>query len=111
MKTIFGYGSGQMNADINISKAQIAKFCHANHVTRLALLGDAVPDYYPGETRVKMLVEYVPGSTPGGFAFVRMQRQLGEIIGQSVDLHALNDRMRSGFWPQAIAEAQNIYAA
>ncbi len=100
-----------MDAKINIPKAQIAKFCRSNHITRLALLGDTVPDYYPGETRVKVLVEYAPGHTPGGFAFVGMQRELGKILGHSVDLHALNNRMRSGFWPQAIAEAQNIYAS
>ena len=100
-----------MDTKVSIPKAQIAKFCRSNHIARLALLGDIVPDYYPGETRVKMLVEYVPGHTPGGFTFVRMQRQLGEIVGHSVDLHALNDRMRSDFWPQAIAEAESIYAA
>ena len=100
-----------MNTESSIPKAQITKFCRSNHITRLALLGDAVPDYYPGETRIKLLVEYAPGRTPGGFAFVGMQRELGKILGHSVDLHALNDRMRSEFWPQAIAEAQNIYAA
>ena len=99
-----------MDATINFPKAQIAKFCRSNHITRLALLGDIVPDYYPGETRIKLLVEYAPGHTPGGFAFVGMQRQLGEIIGHSVDLHSLNPRMHSDFWPQAIAEAEDIYA-
>ena len=100
-----------MDAEINIPKSQIAKFCRSNHITRLALLGDTVPDYYPGETRIKLLVEYAPGHTPGGFAFVGMQRELGDILGHSVDLHSLNNRMCSDFWPQAIAEAQNIYAA
>lgn len=96
---------------VSIHKAEIAKFCRSNHITRLALLGDAVPDYYPGETRVKVLVEYAPNHTPGGFAFVRMQRQLGEILCHCVDLHALDhNRMRLGFWPQALAEAQDIYA-
>ena len=36
-----------MDTSINIPKAQIAKFCRANHITRLALLGGAVPDHYP----------------------------------------------------------------
>lgn len=111
MAAILNYESGKMDTEISIPKAQIAKCCRSNHIARLALLGDAVPDYYPGETRVKMLVEYAPGCIPGGFAFVRMQRQLGEIIGHRVDLHSLNDRMRSDFWPQVIAEAENIYAA
>ena len=99
-----------MGSEINVPKGQIAKFCRSNHITRLALLGDTVPDYYPGETRIKLLVEYAPGHTPGGFAFVGMQRELGDILGHSVDLHT-HGGMRSAFWPQAIAEAQNIYAA
>ena len=99
-----------MDTKVSIPKAQIAEFCRSNYIARLALLGDIVPDYYPGETRVKMLVEFDPEHIPG-LAFFRMQRELGEIIGHSVDLHALNDRMRSDFWPQAIAEAESIYAA
>ena len=101
-----------MDANIKIPQAQIAKFCQSNHITRLALLGDTVPDYYPGETRIKLLVEYAPGHTPGGFAFVGMHSELGKILGHSVDLHALDlNKMRSEFWPQALAEAQDIYAA
>ena len=97
-------------SSINMPKEQIAKFCRSNHITRLALLGDTVPDYYPGETRVKMLVEYAPDHTPGGFAFVRMQHELGEILQHSVDLHTLGG-MRSEFWKQALLEAEDIYAA
>ena len=109
MKAIFGYGSGQMNADINIPPAQIAKFCHTNHITRLALLGDAVPDYYPGETRVKVLVEFEPEHIPG-LAFFGMQRELGKILGHSVDLNTPNG-ISAAFRQQALSEAQDIYAA
>ena len=98
-----------MDADISIPKAQITKFCRSNHITRLALLGDTVPDYYPGETRVKVFVEFDPEHIPG-LAFFRMQRELGEILGHSVDLHSPGG-MRSSFWPQALAEADEIYAA
>ena len=93
-----------------LPKEQIAEFCRKNHITRLALLGDAVPDYYPGETRVKMLAEYAPDHAPGGFAFVRMQRELGEILFHSVDLHSPDD-MKSEFWQRALSEAEDIYAA
>ena len=48
---------------INLPKARIAEFCRKNHINRLALLGDAVPDYYP-EPRVKVLVEFHPGAYP-----------------------------------------------
>ena len=99
-----------MDAEINIPKSQIAKFCRSNHITRLALLGDTVPDYYPGETRIKILVEYAPGHTPGGFAFVGMQRRLGEILRHDVQL-STHGGMRSDFWPRALAEAEDIYAA
>ena len=90
-------------------KGQIADFCRDSCITRLALLGDTVPDYYPGERRIKMLAEFAPEHTPGGFAFVRMQRELGEIMFHSVDLHTLGGR-RADFWPAALAEAQDIYA-
>ena len=98
-----------MSANITIPKEQIVKFCLSNHITRLALLGDAVPDYYP-EHRVKVLVEYAPNHTPGGFAFVRMQRELGEILCLSVDL-STPDGINSKVRQRALSEAQDIYAA
>ena len=97
-----------MNANITIPKEQIAKFCLSNHITRLALLGDAVPDSYP-ESRVKVLVKFDPEHTPG-LAFFRMQRELGKILGHDVDLRT-SDGMNPDFKQQALSEAQNIYAA
>ncbi len=101
--------SGPAKPAFVLPEDKIAEFCRRNHITHLALLGDAVPDYYPGETRVKVLVEFDPEHIPG-LAFFRMQRELGKIIGHSVDLHSPGG-MRSDFWPQALAEAQEIYAA
>ena len=95
-----------MNAKINFPKAQIAEFCRSNHITHLALLGDAVPDYYP-EPRVKVLVEFDPEHIPG-LAFFRMQRELGEIIGHEVDLSTPGG-INAVFRKQALAEAQDIY--
>ena len=97
-----------MDTSINIPQAQIAKFCRSNRITRIALLGDAVPDYYP-EPRVKVFVEFEPKYIPG-LAFFRIQRELGEIFGHSVDMHTRGG-MHSDFWPQALAEAEDIYAA
>ncbi len=97
-----------MSTNITIPKEQIAKFCLSNHITRLALLGDAVPDSYP-EYRVKVLVEFDPKHTPG-LAFFRMQRELGKIIGHDVDLRT-SEAMNPDFKQQALSEAQNIYAA
>ena len=103
-----GDSGGSSKPGFVLPEEQIAKFCRSHHITRLALLGDAVPDYYPGETRVKVLVEFEPEHIPG-LAFFRMQRELGKIIGHSVDMHTPGG-MRSDFWPQALAEAQDIYA-
>ena len=36
-----------MDTKFNFLKARIVEFCRKNHITRMALLGDAVPDYYP----------------------------------------------------------------
>ena len=96
-----------MDVDIKIPQAEIAEFCRSNHIVKLSLLGDAVPDCYP-EYRVKMLVEFDPEHIPG-LAFFRMQRELGKMIGHDVDLRAPG-AMRADFWPKALAEAEEIYA-
>ena len=91
-----------------LPEEQIAEFCRNNHITRLALLGDTVPDYYP-DYRIKLLVEFDPEHIPG-FAFFRMQRELGKMLGHAVTMHAPNGT-KSDFWPKALSEAQDIYAA
>ena len=96
-----------MEATINFPKAQISKFCRSNHITRLALLGDPVPDYYP-EYHIKVLVEFDPRHIPG-LAFFRIQRELGEMLVHDVDLHtakAMNPRYKQ----ETLAQAQDIYA-
>ena len=91
-----------------LPETEIAAFCLRNHITRLALLGDAVPDYYP-DYRVKVLVEFDPKHIPG-LAFFRMQRELGKILRHRVDLSTPNG-INAEFRQQALAEAANLYAA
>ena len=97
-----------MDTSISIPKAEIAKFCKSNHITRLALLGDAVPDSYP-EYRTKVLVEFDPDHVPG-LAFFRMQRELGEMLGHDVDLRTAK-AMNPLYKQEALAQAQDIYAS
>jgi predicted nucleotidyltransferase len=96
-----------MDTSINIPKAQIAKFCQSNHITHLALLGDAVPDTYP-EYRIKILVEFDPEHIPG-LAFFRMQRELGKMLGHDVDLRTAK-AMNPLYKQEALSQAQDIYA-
>lgn len=72
-------------ARIDIPQDKIAEFCRRNRIKRLSLFGSVLRDDFTDESDVDVLVEFAEGQTPG-LGFVRMQRELGEILGREVQL-------------------------
>lgn len=70
---------------ISLSDEQIAEFCRAHHVKRMALFGSILRDDWGPGSDVDVLVEFEEGKAPG-FGFVAIGRRLGELIGRPVDL-------------------------
>lgn len=72
--------------NIRIPHEQLAEFCRRNHIRKLAFFGSVVRDDFGPESDIDVLVEFEPEHTPG-FAFIRMQDELSEILGgRPVDL-------------------------
>ena len=93
---------------IHIPLEQIATFCEQNHICKLSLFGSILRTDFNPESDVDVLVEFVPGKTPG-FAIVSMQQALSMLLdGRQVDLrtpqelsHYIRDRV--------LAEAVVLY--
>ena len=74
------------NLPIKIDEEKIAAFCRARGIRRLSLFGSVLrQDFDPDRSDVDMLVEFLPGQTPGWEFFV-WHEELGEILGYKIDL-------------------------
>ncbi len=96
-----------MPARIQIPRDEISEFCRRNHIRRMALFGSVIRDDFTPENDVDVLVEFVPGRTPG-FAYFDMERDLSEMLGRKVDLNTPSE-LSKYFRQEVLAEAEDIY--
>jgi len=94
---------------IEIPKAAIADFCKKNHIRMLALFGSVLRDDFTSESDIDVLVEFETGFTPG-WGFIRMERELSEILGHRVDLNTIGF-LSPYIVDDVIKEAEVMYVA
>ncbi len=92
---------------IDIPQEKIRKFCREHNIRQLSLFGSVLRNDFSAESDVDMLVEFVPGHTPG-LAFFSLQRDLSKLIGRQVDLNTAND-LDPSFRRVVLDEAQVVY--
>ena len=90
---------------MNIAPAQherIADICRRYHVRRMSVFGSAAVGTDRPDSDVDLLVEFIPGEAPSGFALVDMQGELSAAFnGRKIDL-AFPSVLRNPFRRQAI---------
>jgi predicted nucleotidyltransferase len=99
-----------MTLNIDGDHESIAEFCRRNRVVRLSFFGSVLRDDFTPESDVDILATFEPSCMPSLFGLARMQRELGEIIGRSVDFKTegfLSRYIRD----EVLAEAQEEYVA
>jgi hypothetical protein len=102
---------------VNFPDDQIAAFCRRHGVARLSLFGSILRPPTPEggygfrpSSDVDMLVEFLPGRTPGLFYFGGMLMELQEMLGRTVDLKTPQDLSRY-FRHEVLREARLLHAA
>lgn len=89
---------------ISFDRQEIAAFCRERDIWKLSLFGSVLrPDFSP-DSDVDVLVEFLPGQTPG-LAFFGYGDQLAKLIGHRVDLNTpgfLSKHFRDDVLRQAI---------
>jgi hypothetical protein len=93
---------------IKFSEIAIQNFCRNNHIRKLALFGSILRDDFRDDSDIDVLVEFEPGHVPG-LAFVRMERELSELLARKVDLNTPKFLSRF-FRDQVLSEAEVLYA-
>jgi len=91
---------------IHIAEDKIAEFCRRNHIKKLAFFGSILREDFRPESDVDVLVEFDPNHIPG-LAFFRMERELSEILGRTVDLNTsgfISDYFREEVLAEAVPQ-------
>lgn len=95
---------------LNLPDQTLRNFCREHHVQRLSLFGSRLKETHRLDSDVDLLVEFVPGHAPSMFGLVRMEAQLGDLLGMTVDLRTPGDLSRY-FRQDVIDSAQVQYVA
>lgn len=100
--------NGTMDLRLEVSREALDRLCRRYHVRRLALFGSVLREEdFGAESDLDVLVEFEPGHTPG-LAFVRLQRDLSELLGYRVDLHTYRSLSRY-FRDEVLEASQPLY--
>ena len=71
---------------ISIDLEELAAFCRERGIGRLSLFGSVLREDFSPQSDVDVLVEFLPGRTPG-LAFFGYGDELAKIIGRKVDVN------------------------
>ena len=99
-----------MSPEIDIDRDAVRAFCQRHRIRRLALFGSVLRDDFRPGSDVDVLVEFEPSARVGLLTLAGLELELGQLIGQAVDLNTpgfLNRHFRD----QVLSEAEVVYDA
>ena len=98
---------------IPISRDQIGQFCARWGITELALFGSVLREDFADDSDVDVLVSFSDDADWGLLDLVRMEEELEELFGRSVDLVTRSSIERSENWIRReaiLSSAEPIHA-
>ena len=82
-------------SDLAIDDKQLARFCRAHHIRKLALFGSVLKGTARPDSDIDLLVEFDPDATPSLLDMVAMEQALSAMLGgKRVDLRTPRDLSR-----------------
>lgn len=103
-------GTVELRPGIGVEDAELAAFARRHGIGKLSLFGSALGDDFGPESDLDLLVDFLPGRTPGLFAIAEMEIELTQVLGREVDLRTAADLSRY-FRDRVQSEARELYAA
>ncbi|MEJ5259108.1 MAG: nucleotidyltransferase family protein [Anaerohalosphaeraceae bacterium] len=84
-----------MASNLHVPKERLEVFCRAHRIQRLSLFGSALRGELGPDSDIDLLVEFLPGCTPGFFKLIEMENELSQIFGgRRVDLRTPEELSR-----------------
>lgn len=97
-------------ARIDIPKEELTEFCRKHHIRRLALFGSVLREDFQRDSDVDVLVEFDRGCPVGLIRLARIERELSELLGRTVDLNT-EGFLSPYFRDEVLKEAEVQYVA
>jgi uncharacterized protein len=88
---------------------RLEELCRDYQVQKLSVFGSVLHGEDTPGSDLDLLLEFKPESKVGMFGFVRLQRELGEVFGRTVDLNTAGFLNRA-FRNEVVQHAHPIYA-
>ncbi len=99
-----------MNAHLLVPRADLAAFCRAHGIKRLALFGSALREDFGPDSDIDLLVEFEPDRIPGLLGIAGMEIKLSELFaGRKVDLRTAEDL--SPYFRQKVLDSAEVQYA
>lgn len=98
----------QTSTPVSIPHIALKQLCREYHIRKLSLFGSVLRDDFRPDSDIDILVEFLPGKTPG-LGFIEIQDRLSQLLGRTVDLNTPQDLSRY-FRDEVLTEAKVIYS-
>ena len=92
------------------TKEQLADFSKQHHIRKLSLFGSVLRDDFHPDSDIDILVEFEPEHVPGFFDLMKMEEELSNLFGRTVDLRTPQDLSRY-FRDEVLEKAEVQYLA
>ena len=84
-----------MTPQLSIPKTDLAAFCQAHGIRRLAIFGSALRADFGPDSDIDLLIEFAPDRAPGLLGIAGMEMELSALFGgRKVDLRTPEDLSR-----------------
>jgi len=100
----------ELRAGLTLDDDFIATFAGAHGIRRIALYGSALREDFRSDSDIDLLVEFLPGHTPGLLHLAQMELELEDALGRQVELRTPED-LSPYFRDAVTASARPLYAA
>ncbi len=100
----------EIRGELEVSEEALAEVCRRYGVARLAVFGSSARGDFHRDSDVDLLVEFHPEERVGLLRFGSLQIELGQLLGQRVDLVAQNG-LKPLLREEVLREARALYAA
>ena len=99
-----------MNPRIAIPRTELATFCRAHGIRRLAIFGSALRADFGPESDIDVLVDFAPNRVPGLLGMAGLEIELSALFGgRRVDLRTPEDLSR--YFRQEVLDTAEVQYA
>lgn len=100
-----------MSLQIEVPREQIIDFCERWQIAELAFFGSVLQDDFSPESDIDVLVNLHPGTSHSISNILRMERELGDILGREADLVFRPDveRSRNYIRREAVLKSAEVF--